>query len=39
MFAQVIQIAPSSHDKILLKITPLNGVTKDVNSSQILYCT
>jgi hypothetical protein len=36
MFAQVIQIALSSHDKILLKIIPLNGLTKDVDTSQIL---
>jgi hypothetical protein len=38
MFAHFIQIAPSSHDKILLKIIPLNEVTKDANTSQILQC-
>jgi hypothetical protein len=38
MFAHVIQIAPSSHEKILLKITPLDGVIKDVDTSQILQC-
>jgi hypothetical protein len=39
MFAQVIQIAPISHDKILLNILPSGGVAKDVATSQILQCT
>jgi hypothetical protein len=28
-------MAPNLHEKILLKITPLNGVTKDVDTSKI----
>jgi hypothetical protein len=36
MFPQVIEMAPNSHEEILLKITPLNGVTKDVDTSTIL---
>jgi hypothetical protein len=29
-------MAPNVHDKILLKNTPLSGVTKDADTSQIL---
>jgi len=36
MFAQNFQIAPILHDKILFNIPPLGGVTKDVDTSQIL---
>jgi len=36
MFAQVIQIVFILHDKILFNIPPLGGVTKDVDTSQIL---
>jgi hypothetical protein len=39
MFAHVIQIAPILHEKILFNIPPLDGVTNDVDTSQILQCT
>jgi hypothetical protein len=35
MFPQVIEMTPNLHEEILLKITPLNGVTKDVDTSTI----
>jgi hypothetical protein len=35
MFPHVIEMTPNFHEEILLKITPLNGVTKDVDTSTI----
>jgi hypothetical protein len=39
VFAQLIQIVPILQDKILFNIPPFGGVTKDVDTSQILQCT
>jgi hypothetical protein len=35
MFPHVIEMASNLHEKLLLNITPLNGVTKVVNTSTI----